>query len=893
MPNPTRPDPDRLLAVVQQQEAQQRRGKLKIFLGYVAGVGKTYAMLDAARQRQADGVDVAIAYVETHGRAETDLLLHGLEVLPRRFIDYHGVTLNELDLDAVLARRPQLALVDELAHSNAPDARHPKRYQDVEELLDAGIDVYTTLNIQHLASLNDIVAQITGTQVRETIPDRILDTAGDIELIDLPIPELLRRLEEGKVYIPSQARQALQKFFRPGNLNALRELALRRTADRVDEQMRAYMQTNAIAGPWPTTDRLLVSVSASPLGARLVRAGRRLAQRLGAEWDAVYVATPAQANLSARAQEQVAATLRLAEELGARVATLSANTVVDGLVQYARHHNITKIVAGKPLHPRWRGWWRGSVVDQIIRRGPEIDLYVISSAVDNSQPLSPVTVPKATPVPAHAYLSSSILVLLVTALGLPIRPFINPVNLLMFYLLAIVVTALRWGRGPAIAAALLSVLAFDVIFIPPYYTIAVADVEYLLTFVAFFVVGVVISTLATRAANQTIAAREREEQAIAGFEFSRDLSISLSIDEIARATLDHVQRAFGGAVAIYLPDNEQIKLHFATPDYCDDSNNQAVAVWALRHRQAAGADTDTLPASRVLCLPMRTVHASVGVLALTVQEKGLQLPQRRLLETFANQAALALERAELAEEAHRLQLVQEREKFQSTLLNSISHDLRTPLVAITGALSALQESDDNLTPEIRRSLAATAHEQAVRLNRLVGHLLDMSRLESGSVRVRRELSDIQELIGAAIERSTPLMGAHPLEIHIAADLPLVPLDFVLMIQVLTNLLDNAAKYSAADAPITLHAQQVGTTLEITIADRGIGIPDTERERIFDKFHRAEYADSVTGTGLGLSISKGLTEAHGGQIVAAARPGGGSIFTVTLPILPPGAGGVAP
>jgi two-component system, OmpR family, sensor histidine kinase KdpD len=436
------------------------------------------------------------------------------------------------------------------------------------------------------------------------------------------------------------------------------------------------------------------------------------------------------------------------------------------------------------------------------------------------------------------------------------------------------------------------VLAFDVIFVPPYYTVAVADVEYLLTFVAFFIVGVVISTLATRTANQTIAAREREEQAIAGFEFSRDLAISLSVDEIARATLDHVQRSFGGSVAIYLPEDEQVELRFATPDYRDDSNSQAVAAWALRHRQSAGAGTDTLPASRVLCLPMRTIHAAVGVLALMVQGDGLQLPQRRLLETFANQAALALERAELAEEAHRLQLVQEREKFQTALLNSISHDLRTPLVAITGALSALRESDNNLTPEIRRSLAATAHEQAARLNRLVGHLLDISRLESGSVRVRHELCDIQELIGAAIERSKTLLGVHPLEIQIADNLPLVSLDFVLMIQVLTNLLDNAAKYSAPEAPITIRAQQTGATLEITVADRGVGIPEAEKERIFDKFHRAAYADSVTGTGLGLSISKGLTEAHGGQIVATARPGGGSSFTVTLPILPPGINGVA-
>jgi two-component system, OmpR family, sensor histidine kinase KdpD len=888
------------------QETRGRRGKLRIFLGYVAGVGKTYAMLDAARQQQSNGVDVAIATVETHGRAETELLAHGLEVSPSRPIDVEaqdveaqdveaqGVSSTEMDLDAVLARRPALVLVDELAHDNAPGSRHPKRYQDVEELLDAGIDVYTTLNIQNLESLHDVVKQITGMEVEETVPDRILETADDIELVDLPTDELLRRLEEGKVHVPNLVAPGARKFFRPGNLNALRELALRRAAERVDMHMRSYMQTEAIVGPWPANERVLVCVSPSPLSERLVRATFRLATRLDAEWHAVYVATPEHASLSEQDRDRVAATLRLAERLGAKAITMSATSIVDGIVTYASRHNINRIVAGKPLRPRWRELFRGSLADQIIRRAKDIDVYIISTTAIRNTPQVTIEEAAGTLFRQRApfkldqrYLWSILIVALITVVGLPIRGHVEPTNMVMLYLMGIVITALQWGRGPSTVASLLSILAFDIFFIPPYDTLIVRNAEYLLTFMGLFVVGLVVSTLAARTGAHAAAAHEREEQAVAAFELSYDLATALTIQEIMARAVYHTQRVFGVAVAIYRPTGTPLSLQHATTDYDADShadkNDRAAIDWAFQHRQPAGAGTDTLTAARVRALPLITVHNVVGVLALVLPPGYLLPPQRRLLESFANQIALALERAQLAEAANELRVVQEREKFQSALLGSISHDLRTPLVTITGALSALQEQGTLLQPSARHALVATAHEQATRLNQLVGNLLDMSRLEGGAVHVRRELCDLQDLVGVALERNAPALAQHRIALNVPDSLPLIPVDFVLMVQVLANLIDNAAKYSPAQTTIAIEALIRDQIVEISVADEGIGIPDQELTHIFDKFHRVTHGDNVVGTGLGLSISKGLVEAHGGRIWAENRAGGGSIFTVSLPL----------
>jgi two-component system sensor histidine kinase KdpD len=875
----------------QQEELRRRRGKLRIFLGYAAGVGKTYAMLDAARQHQANGVDVVVAYVATHGCAETETLQHGLEFVSCRIVEQGGVVHSAMDLDAILSRAPELALVDELAHANPLGFRHPKRYQDVEEMLDAGINVYATLNIQHLASLKDVVAQITGVLEEETIPDGILERAEDIELVDLPIAELLHRLEEGRIYTANRAGSTASKFFRPGNLNALRELALRCVAERVDQQLQRYMQTQAIVGPWPVHERIMVCVSPSPVAERLIRAARRLATRLDAEWVAVYVVTPKHVSLSANERDQVAQTLRLAEELGAKAITTSAPSIVAGLIGYARTHNINKIVAGKPLRPLWRDLWQGSLVDQLIRRGKDIDVYVISSK-ERTAEAQPTNTPSRQEVPftiGSGYLWGAAIVAFTTLVGMPVRTYVNPTNLVMFYLMGIVITALQWGRGPSIFASLLSVIAFDIIFVLPYHTIAVSDAEYLLTFAGLFIVGIVVSTLTARMAAQAMAAQEREEQAIAAFELSYDLATAVTLQEIAARTLLHTQRVFGGAVAIYLPSTVGLSWVDATTGYPNNTTDLEAATnleaieWAFHHHQPAGAGTDTLPNAQVRSLPLMTAHSAVGVLALLLPPDHLLPPQRRLLESFANQAALALERAQLAEAANELSLVQEREKFQAALLGSISHDLRTPLVTITGALSALQEQEALLSPKAQRALVATAHEQSTRLNQLVGNLLDMTRLEGGAIHVRRELCDLQDLVGAALERHAPALTQHQVELDVPDSLPLVPMDFVLMVQVLANLIDNAAKYSPPQTTIRIQAICREQTVEITVADEGTGIPPEELEQIFVKFHRVTQGDHVVGTGLGLSISKGLVEAHGGKIWASNRPGGGSILTVALPL----------
>ncbi|MBI3944139.1 MAG: sensor histidine kinase KdpD [Chloroflexi bacterium] len=878
-----RPDPEALLAVAKAEEQQHLRGKLKIFLGYAAGVGKTYTMLDAARQRQIQGTDVVIAYVETHGRAETEALLEGFEIIPRKRLEYRGTNLTEMDVDAVLVRRPALALVDELAHSNVPGSRHPKRYQDVEELLAAGIDVYTTLNVQHLESLNDVVAQITGVKVQETMPDRILDEAESLELIDLPPEELRQRLEEGKVYVPDQAARATRMFFRQGNLTALRELTMRRAARRVDDQMRAYMQARAIPGPWAATERLLVCVSLSPLSERLVRAGRRLADSLNAEWFAVYVETPDRARLSEREQDRMARTLLLAESLGARTTTLPGQSVAEAIISYAHSHNITKIIAGKPVRPRWLDIVRGSIVDQIIQQSGEIDVYIISSVPKPDHPgYTPVSGLRS---PWNQYLQSILLVTGAALLGELIRPFIHPTNLVMLFLLSVLIAAVRWGRGPSIFVSILSVLIFDFFFVPPRLTFAVTDTQYLITFAGLLAVGVVISTLAARAREQADSAQRREAQTAALYALSHDLAAAVGRKAIVESIIAHVNQTFSREVAVFLPEGESLVFVSASPGFTFGQDEYAVATWAYRHGQEAGRGTDTLSAADARYHPLKTASGIMGVLAVErVNSKTLLTPeQRRLLDAFANQAALAIERAKLAEEAGHAQLLQETEKLQTALLNSISHDLRTPLSSITGSLSGLLDKDAVYDEMTRHELLKTAHEEAERLNHLVGNLLDMTRLEAGAMKITKEPYDVQDLIGAALQQVANRLGNRPVNVDLPDGLPLVPMDFVLISQVLINLLDNAIKYSPAHIPIDISVRQVNNQMQIQIADRGPGIPADDLTRVFDKFYRVQPSSKISGTGLGLSISKGIVEAHGGRIWADNRSGGGAVVTFSLPL----------
>jgi two-component system sensor histidine kinase KdpD len=881
-----RPDPDQLLNHIQREDSQETRGRLKIFLGYAAGVGKTYAMLEAAQQRRAEGVDVVVGYVETHGRSETDALLAGLEKIPRQAITYRGITLSEMDTDAILRRRPQIVLVDELAHTNAPGSRHLRRFQDVLELLNSGIDVYTTINIQHLESLNDVVSRVTGVIVRETVPDHILDEAHEIELIDLPIDELLARLESGKVYIPAQAEQALRKFFRRGNLTALREIALRRAADRVDEQMRAYMHTHAIPGPWPAGERLMVCISPSPLSERLVRTTRRLARRLDAEWIAAYVETPGHLHLSEADDEQVARTLRLAEELGAQTVRLSGNSVAETLVDYALSRNVTKIVAGKPLHPRWREWLRGSIIDQILDYSQDMDVYVISGKVEAAQPSRARASAERPLFKGREYLLGAGLVMLVTLLGLPLRPFINPTNLVMLYLAAVMVTAVRLGRWPAIFASLLSVIAFDIVFVPPYYTFVVADAEYMLTFVGLLAVGLVISTLAATAQEQAMAARRREAQTAVLYELSQGLAALSNPAVIAQTVVNHVQMAFNSPAALFLPDEtgEHLTLQSSTPHFSPDADGHAVADWVFRHGQPAGRHTDTLTGVNGYYLPLQTSGQVIGVMAIefTEEYKGsFSSEQRRFLTSFSSQVALALEKVYLAEQARRARLLEETEKLQTTLLNSISHDLRTPLASITGALSSLLDDADLLNEAAQHDLLYTAWEEALRLNRFVGNLLDMTRLESGAMKVVRQPYDAQELVGATLAQMPNRLRGHTVKRAIPDELPPVAIDLTLMIQALMNLVDNAVKYTLPDEPIEIEAYQEEEAVIVAVKDRGPGLPEAELEHVFSKFFRLNRS-GIGGTGLGLSIAKGIVEAHNGRIWAQNRPGGGAVFLMALP-----------
>jgi len=896
----SRPDPDALLARVQAEEENQRRGKLKIFLGYAAGVGKTYSMLDAARQLQARGTDVAVAYVETHGRVETETLLAGLEVIPRRQIEYHGASLSEMDVDAVLARRPQLALVDELAHTNAPGSRHPKRYLDVLDLLDAGIDVYTTLNIQHLESLNDPVAQITGIVVRETVPDSILDRADHVELVDLPTGELLQRLAEGKVYVPEQAARAMQQFFRTGNLTALRELALRRAADRVDEQMRHYMEMRAIPGPWPAGERLLVSVSPGPLSERLVRAGRRMAAKLDAEWYAVYAETPAYAHLSEAERDRVAHTLRLAEELGAKIATVPGADAADAILSFARSHNVTQIIAGKPLRPRLVELVRGSFVDRLIRRSGPIDVYVINSGEEDAAlPAKPVQRVRA---PWQPYLCALALVVIASLLGHVVSDFLTPANLVMLYLLVVMIAAARWGHGPSILAAILSVAAFDFFLVPPTLTFAVQDTQYLLTFVGLLAVGLVISTLAARARDQAEAAARRETDTAALLALSRDLATAVRLTDIVQGIVTHAGETFGREVFVLLPEDGILSPQGGGSDIAISENERAVATWAFRHGQPAGRNTDTLPAAEGRYLPLRTPRGVIGVLGIKPAAGAALTPaQLRLMEAFAGLAALAIERAQLAKQASQAQLLQATEKLHSALLSSISHDLRTPLASITGALSSLRDDAAYLDEDARRALVDTAWGEAERLNRLVGNLLEMTRLEAGALKLNRQPSDLQEVVGAALEQVAEGLHDRPVQVDVPAALPPVPMDPALIVQVLAKLLDNALKYSESGSPLEIHASIQGAHAQIAVADRGVGIPPEDLTRVFDKFYRvqrtctttgdpgersaASWGAQASGTGLGLSIARGIVEAHGGSIWAENRPGGGTVVTLSLPLGP--------
>jgi two-component system, OmpR family, sensor histidine kinase KdpD len=878
-----RPDPEALLARVKAEEARQHRGKLKIFLGAAAGVGKTYAMLEAVREQKADGVDAVVGCVETHGRAETDALLQGLEILPARMVDYRGTTLRELDLDAALARRPALILVDELAHTNAPGLRHAKRWQDVVELLDAGIDVYTTMNVQHLETLNDVVAKITGVVVRETVPDSVFEQADEAELIDLPPDELLERFKDGKVYMPEQAQEAVKNFFRKGNLIALRELALRRTAERVDAQMRVYMHEHAIGKAWPTAERLLVCISPGPESARLVRAAKRMGDRLGAPWVAAYVETPAQLRLPAEVRDRVTQTLRLAEQLGAETVRLHGEKMSEAILAFAHDRNVTKIVVGKPRRRLWTRILIGSIVDALVQGSGDIDIYVISAEREQHGVPQAPRARRATPSDWAPYGWSTAVVVLATGAAWLTLPFFELANLVMVYLLGLVVVATRYGRGPSLVASILSVAALDFFFVPPVFTFAVSDVRYLFTFVVMLVVGLVTSSLAARIRTQAEAARLREQRTAALYALSRELASTRGVDQLLTIAMRHISEVFRSQVAVLLPGAGGVLVCADGGQFALDANELGVGKWVHEHHQPAGLGTSTLPGAAALYLPLQAPRGPVGVLGIRPADPhSLDAPdQLHQLETFANQTALAIERAQLADEAQQTQVRMETERLRNSLLSSVSHDLRTPLATITGAATTILENGAKLDDRTRRGLLESVREEAERLNRLVQNLLEMTRLESGALQLRKEWHPLEEVIGAALGRLAKELADRRVETRVPPDLPLVPIDDVLVEQVLVNLLDNAVKYTPGGSPIRIMATSSGEAITVEVADRGPGLPRGEEDRVFEKFYRG--VPGGRGAGLGLAICQGIVKAHGGNIWAQNLPEGGVAFLFTLPL----------
>ncbi|PYM67335.1 MAG: two-component system sensor histidine kinase KdbD, partial [Candidatus Rokuibacteriota bacterium] len=827
-----RPDPDVLLERAREEEARLTRGRLKVFLGAAPGVGKTYAMLEAARELRAAGTDVVVGYAETHGRAETEALLVGVEVVPPRRLEYHGTTLRDFDLDAALARHPTVILVDELAHTNAPGARHAKRWQDVLELLDTGIDVLTTVNVQHLESLNDVVAQITGVRVRETVPDSVFQQADEVELVDLPPDDLLHRLKDGKVYVPDLAAHAVEHFFRKGNLIALRELALRQTADRVDAQMRGYMRDHAVPTTWPVTERLLVAVGPSPSSARLVRAAKRMADRLQAEWIAAYVETPAARRLPPEAQDRVNQTLRLAEQLGAEPVTVSGSRMSDEILALARARNVTKIVVGKPARPLWTRILLGSIVDALVEGSGEIDVYVISGEPDIPRParLLPRR-PRATDWPPYGVAVG--VVAGCTAIAWAAFGRFEPANLVMVYLLGVVAIAVRFGRGPSVVASILSVAAFDFFFVAPYFSFAVSDTQYLVTFAVMLIVALVISGLTVSIRTRADAARQREQRTGALYRLSRELAGTREVDHLLRIALRHIVGIFPGRVVVLLPDaTDRLVLRAADPPgFVLEPNEAAVAKWVYAHNQVAGLGTATLSGSQALYLPLTASQGPVGVLGIRPSEpRALEPPEQlHLLETCANQTALAIERATLAEQAQDAQVKMEAEQLRNALLSAVSHDLRTPLAGIRGAASSLVEQGDRLDAAIRTDLAASIAEEAERLDRLLGNLLNMTRLEAGVVQPKKEWHPLEEIVGAALGRVAAALRDRPVHVSVPPDLPLVPLDGILIEQVLINLLENALRYTPPDTPVEITATAQEGQVTVEVADRGPGLPAGEAD----------------------------------------------------------------
>jgi len=886
-----RPSPEALLKAARREEG--RIGKLRIFVGAAPGVGKTYEMLQQAHARKKDGYDVVVGIVETHGRRETEALLAGLEVVPRRHVEYKGQSLAEMDLDALIARRPQIVLVDELAHTNVEGSRHPKRYLDVEELMSHGIDVYTTVNIQHIESLNDVVAQITHVRVRETVPDAVFDRADAVELVDLTPDDLIQRLKEGKVYVPKQAERALEHFFSPANLTALRELALRRTAERVDEQLLSEMQAHAIQGPWAAGERILVCISEDPRAAGLVRYAKRLADRLHGPWIALYVEGRRSLQLSEEKRDRIADTLRLAEALGGDAVTLPSDghRIAEDVIGYAQANNVTQIIIGKSARTRWFEILHGSVVHDLVRRSGNISVHVIAGDTVAGHPI-----PKKSTRPAEQdkafdprpYGAALVAVAVALALAELIQAWIGATNSDLVFLTAVVAVAVRFGLWPSLLASLASALAYNFFFLPPIYTFTIADPHNVTAFGIFTLVAVIVSSVAARGRTQTVATMERARTTESLYAFSRKLAGAGTLDDVLWATAYQTALMLKVRVVLLLPERGTIAVKAGYPpeDILDDADI-AAAKWAWENNRVAGRGSDTLPGAKRLFLPMHTGRGAIGVMGIDNDKPGplLTPDQRRLLDALADQGALAIERVRLVEEMDRVERDAETERLRSALLTSISHDLKTPLAAVLGSAGTLRDLADKLSAGEKAELLGTIIDESERLNRFIANLLDMTKLESGAIVPNVALHDLGEIVGSALRRASRILSRHEVELDLAPDLPMLELDAVLFEQVLFNLLDNAAKYAPPETTIRIQGWRNGDAVCLRVLDEGSGIPPADLEHIFDKFYRAQKTDQVrAGTGLGLAISRGFVEAMHGTIVAANRSDrSGAMFTIALPI----------
>ncbi|WP_217705118.1 sensor histidine kinase [Peristeroidobacter soli] len=888
-----RPDPDQLLAAVNDQEARARRGKLRIFFGGSAGVGKTYSMLEAAHRVSETGADLVVGYIEPHGRAETESLREGLEQLPTLPVRYRGLVRQEFDLDAALKRRPAIALVDELAHSNLidgdPPPRHAKRWQDIEELLEAGINVWTTVNVQHLESLNDLVAQITGVRQRETIPDRIFDEADEVELIDLPPDDLLGRLQAGLIYLPEEARTAADRFFRKSNLIALRELSLRRMADRVDASARATASLDRASRAWMARDRLLVAVGPDEQAEQLVRAGKRMADALDAVWSVVYVETPELLRLSQHQRNRRIDVLRLAESLGAETVTLDGPTAAETLTEYAHTRNATRVIVGAPKRRGWRALLRASTATALARKAKGFDVITIAPADSPKQvAVERSDVPEmAMPVHWDRYAWALATTLICTLIGFSMQDSFEAANIVMVYVLGATIAGVRFGRGPAVLTAIANVFAFDFCFVPPHFTFSVADAQYVVTFAVMLIVTLVIANLMASVRQQTRVAGARERRTYLLYAMSRELAATRGIAEMARVAVRHVAEVFQCQAVVLLPDAAgKLKHPREVPEAGSlRGADLSIAQWVLDHGRRAGLDSDTLPAAPALYLPLGSEQQQLGVLAVLPQNRRrVLLPeQRRLLETFAAQIGLAVERGKLAETAESSRVAAETESLRNTLLASISHDLRTPLAVIAGASSTLVEQGDDLDTAVRRKLARSIESKARDMTDLVSNVLDLMRFESGQVALRREWETLDDLLGTALIRMQERLGSHEVTSQLPADLPPVHVDANLIVQVFVNLLENVVKYTPPETSVTISAVVRDDAVAVTCDDSGPGLPAGEASRLFDKFQRGNDEGATVGAGLGLAICRAIVRAHGGDITAGARPGGGARFVFTLPL----------